>query len=88
MTVTLYDNTTFTVEVGFSTSAGSGTVPLGSTLSSITWTDVTEYVQGVSIQRGRSNELDDFSTGSATIVLENNDRRFDPEYAAGPTMAR
>lgn len=84
MSVDLYDDVTFIVEIGFSTSGGAGLVPLGSTMSSIVWTDVTDYVQGVSINRGRSNELDEFSTGSATVVLENNDRRFDPEYADGP----
>jgi len=84
VSVDLYDDVTFIVEIGFSTSGGAGLVPLGSTMSSIVWTDVTDYVQGVSINRGRSNELDEFSTGSATVMLENNDRRFDPEYADGP----
>ena len=84
MTVTLFDTTTMTVQVGFSTSAGAGTVPLGSTLASIVWTDVTEYVQEVSTNRGRSTELDTFTTGSATVVFKNDDRRFDPEHDSGP----
>lgn len=84
MTVTLFDGVVFTVEIGFSTTSGSGKVPLGSTLASINWTDVSAYVRGVSTSRGRSSELDTFQTGSASITLSNADRRFDPEYAAGP----
>lgn len=84
MSVSLYDDVDFIVEIGFSTSGGAGLVPIGSTMSSIVWTDVTDYVRSVSISRGRSNELDDFQTGRATVVLSNGDRRFDPEYASGP----
>jgi hypothetical protein len=84
MSATLLDGAVLTVEMGFSTSSGSGKVPLGSTLSSINWTDVTAYVRSVSTNRGRSSELDTFQTGSASIVFSNADRRFDPEYAAGP----
>jgi hypothetical protein len=46
--------------------------------------DVTDYVRSVSIRRGRSRELDRFSTGTASIVFNNEDRRFDPLYSAGP----
>lgn len=84
MTATLSDGVVFTVEVGFSTTAGTNRVPLGSTLESINWTDVSAYVRSVSTSRGRSSELDAFQTGSASITFSNADRRFDPEYAAGP----
>jgi hypothetical protein len=84
MSVTLYDNTVLTVEIGFSTSSGGNRVPLGGSLSDIVWTDVSSYVRSVSTQRGRNNELDEFATGTASVVLSNADRRFDPEYAAGP----
>ena len=84
MTATIADGVVFTVEIGFSTSSGSGTVPLGSTLASINWTDVSAYVRGVTTNRGRSTELDTFQTGSASITFSNADRRFDPEYTAGP----
>jgi hypothetical protein len=84
MSATLFDGVVLTVEIGFSTSSGSGQVPLGSTLASINWTDVSSYVRSVSTSRGRSSELDTFQTGSASIVFSNADRRFDPEYAAGP----
>ena len=83
MTSTLFDGMALTVEVGFSTTAGSGTVPFNSTLASITWTDVTSYVREVSTSRGRSSELDSYSTGSCSVVLDNRTRLFDPEYSAG-----
>lgn len=84
MSATIADGVVFTVEIGFSTSAGSGTVPINSTLASITWTDVSAYVRSVSTNRGRSTELDSFQAGSASITLSNADRRFDPEHASGP----
>ena len=84
MSQLLFDDITATVEIGFSTTAGANTVPFGGLLANITWTDVTAYVRGLSFQRGRSNELDQFQTGSASVVLSNADRRFDPLYASSP----
>jgi hypothetical protein len=40
--------------------------------------DVSEYVQNISISRGRSDQLQTFNAGTASITLLNNDRRFDP----------
>ena len=84
MSQLLFDDITATVEIGFSTSAGANTVPFGALLANIVWTDVTAYVRGLSFQRGRSTELDQFQTGSASVVLSNADRRFDPLYASSP----
>jgi hypothetical protein len=56
----------------------------GPLVASPTWTEVTAYVRSVRTSRGRSNELDDFQAGTATIVLDNRTRRFDPDYSAGP----
>lgn len=56
----------------------------GPLVASPTWTEVTNYVRSVQTQRGRSSELEDFQAGSATIVLSNTDRRFDPDHATGP----
>jgi hypothetical protein len=39
---------------------------------------VTEFTQSVSIARGRSANQNETQAGVATIVLNNNDRRFDP----------
>ena len=46
--------------------------------------DVTAYVQDVSVRRGRSSELDAFEAGTASITLNNNDRRFDPINTSSP----
>ena len=45
---------------------------------------VTEFVQSVSIARGRSANQNEVQAGVATIVLNNNDRRFDPINEASP----
>jgi len=52
--------------------------------ASPTWTDISAYVKRCSPTHGRDSELEDFSPGTNTIVLNNTDRRFDPTYAAGP----
>ncbi len=83
MSEILFDGMALTVEVGFSTTAGSGTVPLGSTLASITWTDITEHVREVSTSRGRSSELDAYPAGSCQVLLDNRTRLFDPENTVG-----
>lgn len=49
-----------------------------------TATDISEYVRAVTVKRGRSRELDTFTSGSAVIEVNNRDRRFDPLHAAGP----
>jgi hypothetical protein len=46
--------------------------------------DVAEYVQSVSINRGRSDQFSSFRSGACTIVLNNLDRRFDPTNDASP----
>ena len=46
--------------------------------------DVTDKVQNVSITRGKNRELDQFDQGLANVVFNNNDRTFDPEFAASP----
>jgi len=84
MTAVIADGVAIIVSIGFSTSAGNNTVPIGSTLSSITYTDVTSDVRRLSIKRGRSSELDDFTTGNCQIIFGNEDRKFDPEYTSGP----
>jgi hypothetical protein len=49
-----------------------------------TWVDVTTYVRNISIRRGRSGDLEQFPTGTASVILDNRDRRFDPFNTAGP----
>lgn len=66
---------TVTVEIAFATAPFA---------ASHTWTDVTAKVAGGSVNRGRSSELDKMRAGQATVVLANEDRRFDPTHAGGP----
>ena len=87
---------TTTVEVGFNllaTGDQSGKLILDDTvrgklddagyvLAGPTWTDVTSYVRQVTIRRGRSNELDRYPSGQCTVMLDNRDRQFDPDYAS------
>ena len=40
--------------------------------------DITEYCQQVSISRGRQDQFAQFGAGQCSILLINNDRRFDP----------
>lgn len=40
--------------------------------------DISPYVQNLTISRGRSDQFANFRAGTCTIVLNNNDRRFDP----------
>lgn len=48
-----------------------------------TWTPVTQWVWNMTIDRGRSDDWGDFD-GSATVTLNNRDRRFDPYFTSGP----
>ena len=41
-------------------------------------TDVTSYVASVSVNRGKSRELDRYTAGNASVVLHNDSRIFDP----------
>lgn len=46
--------------------------------------DVSEFVQSVTIGRGKSRELDRFTAGQATITFHNDNRYFDPFYIDSP----
>lgn len=84
MSVTIADDVVITVKIGFSTSAGNNTIPINSTITAIVYTDVSSYVRDISIKRGRSSELDDFTTGNCRVTFDNRQRVFDPENTAGP----
>lgn len=53
-------------------------------LASNTWTDITAYVQSFATRRGRNDALGRIEAGTAQLVLDNSDRRFDPTFAASP----
>jgi len=59
------------VEIGFASN------PL-TALSSITWTDVTTQCLGFTTHMGRQHELGTVEASTASILLDNKDRRFDP----------
>lgn len=61
-------------------------------IASLTWVDISAYVwlennpggQQISINRGRQFELDSMQAGTCTLILDNRDRRFDPDNTASP----
>lgn len=53
-------------------------------LSGTIFYDVTDKVRSISTRRGKNRQLDEFDAGLANIVLDNNDRTFDPEYTLSP----
>jgi hypothetical protein len=46
--------------------------------------DVTQFLVNITIDRGKSRELDRFTAGNATITFNNDSRWFDPFYTASP----
>ncbi len=48
-----------------------------------TWADATADVLSVSTSRGRDSELSDVDAGTATLVLDNRDRTYDPVFNSG-----
>lgn len=59
----------------------NGTDVLDGTLEGI---DVSPYLTEFSTARGRTNQFDTIKAGTSTLVLNNNDRRFDPINTASP----
>jgi hypothetical protein len=53
-------------------------------LGGLTFYDITSRVRSYSIRRGKSRQLDTFQAGVASVVLNNNDRAFDPTFTASP----
>ncbi len=85
------------IEIGFDLTANNQGPflrlddPIAGQLDNSEWTlggevffDVTPRVRGYSINRGKSRQLDRYSAGGASVVLDNNDRYFDPTFAASP----
>lgn len=57
--------------------------PTTDPLETPVWEAVAGW-RGITTNRGRQNEVDQIQPGTASIVLDNRDRRFDPLYSAGP----
>lgn len=52
--------------------------------SGSTWTDISEYIRSISIERGSSEETGKFPVGTMTVVLDNRTGRFTPANTSGP----
>jgi hypothetical protein len=53
-------------------------------LSGTIFYDVTDRMVEISIGRGKNRQLDQYDVGLASVVLQNNDRVFDPTFEASP----
>lgn len=86
---TVVANPDFTAQALGTTSFADGTGKTwtlsGASIAGFDWTALPEdRPMSLVWNQGRSNELDWFTAQGATAVLRNNDRRYDPDYAAGP----
>jgi hypothetical protein len=85
------------VEIGFDlTETGRGPFfklddPIKGKLDNTEWLlggtlffDVTEDVVSVTVRRGKNHALDQYDSGLANVVFNNNQRTFDPEFEASP----
>lgn len=86
-----------TVEIGFGVDAVGGLYfvlddPVKGVLNDATYVlapatvfvDVTDHVKSIGIDRGREREIDEYQTGKATVVFNDDDRTFDPAYSGSP----
>jgi hypothetical protein len=85
-----------TVEIGFDLSALGGPFftlddPIQGVLDNTDFTlggtlfyDISEYLLGVQVNRGKSRELDRYSAGQSSVTLDNRARTFDPLYSLSP----
>ncbi len=55
----------------------------GATATNGTWIDITDFVRGVKITRGRQYEIDQFQAGQLDLDMVATTRVFDPENSAG-----
>lgn len=85
------------VELGFTEAGNSAPFltlndPIKGLLNSTTFVlggaevlvDVSEFLESISITRGKSRELDKYNAGQLTINFFNNTRAFDPTFATSP----
>ena len=49
-----------------------------------TWTDISTRVKSGGVKRGRSFEFDRAETGTCNVLLKNQDRALEPEFASSP----
>ena len=82
---------TVTTEIRFAAGAVSVGFPLGTAILGLStlgepvpYTDVSDDVRSVSINRGKQRELDEFAAGTCSVVLDNRNRDYDPLYTSSP----
>ena len=52
------------------------------TLGGINFTDISDKVIEIAITRGKNRDLDRFNAGQLSVLVNNEDRSFDPNYAS------
>jgi hypothetical protein len=52
--------------------------------SSLSFTDISSYVRQFNTKRGRANELGQFVGGTVSLLLSNDDNRFNPNNTSSP----
>ena len=84
------------VEVGFDLTGTGGPFltlddPIAGQLDNADWVlggtlfyDISSRVRSIELTRGKSRDLDTFSSGEAVVQLNNYDRAFDPTFEASP----
>ena len=75
MSAAFDSDTTIQLEVGWDAS--------GPNDATFNWTDISAYWRGFTTSRGRGHERDTVAAGTATLILSNDDRRFEPEFTSG-----
>ena len=73
-----YGNTFFTLDSATRGVLDGTTYKLGGEF----YVDITSYAQTITVNRGRSRELDRYATGQASVTFQNQDRTFDPSYTS------
>lgn len=53
-------------------------------LAGFVFYDITEYVTGVQVTRGKSDDIDTISSGELVVTLDNRSRAFDPLFTSSP----
>ena len=75
MSVAFNSDVDLTVEIAFDSDPFA---------TSQTFTDVSAYIREFSIDRGRQHDLADYQTGTASVLLNNADDRFNPLNTSSP----
>ena len=75
MSVAFNSDVDLTVEIAFDSDPFA---------TSQTFSDVSAYIREFSIDRGRQHDLADYQTGTASVLLNNADDRFNPLNTSSP----